>query len=198
MNPDARDGFQKFTERFEGWTDWPYLDIFGYVTIGYGNLIDPISLAYAFDYVNDDGSTASRVDIDAAWHLVKSRTDLQKRGGGAFKYLTAIRATRASIDRVFYAKLAANEAIVKRDYLPAFDALPSEAQTAIMSMAWAAGANVFRRFPKFLAAVRSGDWAMAAAECQLDDRGNRGLVPRNESNRRLLASLVIGGPPCAA
>lgn len=198
MNPDARDTFQAFSLRFEGLTDWMYLDILGLVTIGVGNLIDPLSTAFAFDYVRTDGSPASHADVSAAWTLVKSRTDLKLRGGGAFKYLTTVRATRASIDRVFYAKLDANEAVVRRDYLPSFDALPSEAQTVIMSMAWAAGAHIFALFPKFLAAVRAGDWSTAADECRLDDRGNRGLTPRNEANRRLLESLVTGGQPCAS
>ena len=45
MYDDVRAAFLSFTTRLEGRVPYMYLDIKGLVTIGVGNLIDPVDLA---------------------------------------------------------------------------------------------------------------------------------------------------------
>lgn len=70
----------------EGVVKYMYLDIKGLVTIGVGNLIDPINAALnlPFRYKNKPGVTnagqsASRADIEAEWKLIKGKQELAQK-----------------------------------------------------------------------------------------------------------------------
>jgi hypothetical protein len=59
-----------------------YLDIKGLVSIGIGNLIDPINLAMDLPFVHKDdiNVAASTDEIETEWQTVKGRQDLAPRG----------------------------------------------------------------------------------------------------------------------
>ena len=99
---------------------------------------------------------------------VKLRTDLAPHGGGAFKELTTIRATKASIDKRVMHDLASFEATLKTIF-PEWESWPWQCQLAVLSMAWASGPHLDHGWPKFVAACRAQDWATAAVECMPSD-----------------------------
>lgn len=192
MHPDVRAGFVDFTARFEGFATHFYCDVKGLVTIGYGNLVDPVATAHALDYVNADGSSAAWSDVTRAWMTVKTHQDCRLMGGGAYKSLTSIRATKESIERLCIAKLEAFEAVLKQVF-PEWDSWPSEAQTATLSMAWAMGPHFPATWPAWSAACRAQDWTAAAEACVIQDADNPGLRPRNRANVVLFREAASGG-----
>lgn len=221
MHATARAAFLPFTERFEALTDWLYADVKGYVTIGRGDLMDPIALTTSVTFVRPDGSTAHWSDVVAAWQKVKlapssssaeaQRKAFRQRGGGAFRDLTSIRATRESLDVLFNAKVARFEGILSKAF-PEWDSWPARAQLATMSMAWALGPYFSGGWPLFSAACRAQDWAACALPppdrpqddplehpiCWIHEADNRPIHARNVANVQLFrdaAHAVAMGAP---
>lgn len=189
------DAFRDFTVKFEGDTNWMYLDVKGLVTTGIGNLIDPVGITLPLPWKNGDGSSASQDQIRSAWNTVKSRQDMAPRGGGAFQSLTSIRLSPEGVKQLVASKVLANEAVLRARF-PALDTWPADAQLALYSMAWAAGPNF--NAPKFVAAASRPipDFATMAAESHFNTAGNPGLAPRNTANFELLnnaATIVKNG-----
>src|SRR3954447_21778389 len=87
--------FLDFTEKFEGYVEYMYVDIKGLVTIGFGNLIDPISYALALPFVKKAGNApATQAEITAEWKLIKDAAILDYT---ALAPLTALKLTREAI-----------------------------------------------------------------------------------------------------
>lgn len=182
------DRFITFTESLEGRTDWMYLDVKGLVTIGDGNLIDPLGLARGLDFVRLDGTPATPSEVSGEWLKVKNRQDMRLGGGGAFAKITTLRATRSSLGRLFRAKVDRFEADL-RGIFPNWDTWPETAQIATMSMVWAMGSgNLERGFPKWVAACRDEDWAEASRQCRMSEAGqNASFRKRNDCNAEMFA-----------
>jgi hypothetical protein len=205
--PSVHDAFRDFTARIEGILAFLYLDVKCLVTVAIGNLVDPIGAALSLPFVRPDGTPASRVEIAAAWHAVKARTDLARMGGAAFASVTTIRLTPDGINAMVWQRMASNESfLVKR--FPAFDTWPADAQLALHSIAWAAGPGWAA--PHFDAAARALDFATCAGpagdanadpskrgEAWLENNGkpgpnpaNPGLHRRNLCNKDLLQAAA--------
>jgi hypothetical protein len=169
------------------------------VTTGVGNLIDPIVNALVLPWVHkSDGSPASRAEITEEWNMVKSRTDLDRRGGGAFGSVTTLRLEPAAIDQLVVSKMRGNEETIK-GWWPGYDDACSDAQMGVHSMSWAMGAAFNRKFPSFTRALLAGDYVTAAAQCKMNTVGNPGLIPRNSANAQLFQNAADvaknGGDP---
>ncbi len=197
MRTVVRQGWVAFTSRFEGVVPFMYLDILGKVTTAIGDLIDSVAEAQALPWVHIQGVIgaqygaggplpASAAEVAAEWHYVKSRTDLSQRGGGAYGAITHLRLTDEGILAVVGRRLDAMDHNLAARY-PYWEDLPAEAQTAVLSMCWAAGEH--SAWPHFDAALAARDWATCAVQCHLDDAHNPGLKPRNVANRDLFLSL---------
>lgn len=186
MQPVVRDKWQEFSTKFEGYLPYMYLDVKGLVTTGMGNLIDPISNAESLPWKKADGSSASKAEIDAAWNIVKGRTDLKMKGGGAFAGLTGLHLEDDGIQQVINSTLDRNDQTLSSRF-PGYASWPAPAQMALHSMAWAMGANF--KFPKFEAAVNSliPDFKTAITESHMNDVGYPGLTPRNVANAQLFS-----------
>jgi len=180
----VRDAFVGFTEPFEGRVAWMYLDVRGLVTTGIGNLIDPVAAALALPWQRPDGSRATLNQIQDEWIAVKGRTDMAKRGGGAYAAITSLRLSDAAIDALVSARLDRMVQVLEAAH-PCFASLPADAQLAIVSMSWAMGPAF--HFPRFWAAVTAGDYKTAAAECTINPQVGT-IIRRNDANRRLLIS----------
>lgn len=167
MKPEVLPAFLALTRQHEGRCDWFYLDVKGLVTIGEGDLADPIGRALHIEFVHPDGSGVAWPDVVAAWTKVKTKQEWRKIGGGqkAWQDLTSIRATSASLDRLVLSTLSAFEAVL-HGIFPEWDAWPWRAQVATLSMAWANGPHLDLEWPRFTAACRARAWATAAIECQ--------------------------------
>jgi GH24 family phage-related lysozyme (muramidase) len=191
MYPSVLSSFVSFTQKFEGFLDFMYLDVKGLVTIGYGNLIDPIdeALALTFEAKANPGTPVSADAVRAEWNVVKSRTDLKLRGGVIYGTITKLQITRPSLDALMQRKLGAFESILTQRF-PTFGTWPADAQLGAMSMSWAMGPAFTGTWPKFTEACLAGDWNGAADNCKMNDVGNPGLKPRNAANDTLFRNAA--------
>jgi GH24 family phage-related lysozyme (muramidase) len=191
MHSSVRTRFAGFSKDFEARISWMYLDVKGLVTVGVGNLIDPVSAAVGLPFVHKaSGAAATQDEIRAAWTALKARTDLAKAGHRPCEALNDLRLTEASMDQLVATKLASNETFLKRTF-PDFDAWPADAQLGVLSMAWAMGPGFPANWKTFTAAVKAGDWAKATANCKMNETGNAGLVPRNKANALLFSNAGV-------
>jgi GH24 family phage-related lysozyme (muramidase) len=188
------DAFAPSTTPLEGRVHWPYLDVKGLVTVGVGNLIDPLSLALRLPWVTTAGYPATKEQIESDWRALKAQPALSKQHYRYASAITRIRLTDEAIDDLVKMQLEKNAADVAQN-LPSFESAPADVQLAVMSMAWAAGSRFWAKFPKFTAAFKAGDWLGCAAECRLREEGNPGVVPRNKFNRALFYSAAKGNDP---
>lgn len=194
MYPSVSAAFRGFNEPFEGVIPWMYLDIKGLVTVGVGNLIDPVDLAVRlpFRFRAQPGIAARPEQIADEWRRIKANQALSKAGHRACQTLTQLGLDDGDITTLIAARLTANEISLKK-HAPfgAFDSWPADAQPGLLSMAWALGPGGPPKFPGFAAACGNLDFAGAAAECTISEQGNPGLVPRNVANRTLFASAAV-------
>lgn len=193
MRPEVTSNFLAVTEKFEGATTHPYLDMKRLVTVGLGNLADPFALFDEFDWTcGDGGLPAPRALIAAAYWAVKNDRSMDPTNGGAqYARLTGIRATKASIAKVCARKLSMFEGQVKPHFTD-WDGLPWQAQLCVLSMAWAMGGLFMdhEKWPGFRAAVNAGNWAEAAKQCQMKEIGqNASFHQRNLADAALLLSI---------
>lgn len=174
---------------FEGVVPHMYLDIRGLVTVGIGNLIDPVSIAIGLRFCKADGSIASPAEISDEWHCVKS-SDTAAKGAAACAAFTTLHLTQEDIAALVDNTGRSFEILLRGVFLE-WDEWPEQAQLATLGVAWAVGvAKISTGFPLFVAACRRQDWATAAKECLINATGNPGVVPRNKANRQLFLECV--------
>jgi hypothetical protein len=178
-----------------------YLDIKGLVTVGVGNLIDPVTAATGLPFRFKDkpgiaipGKLATRAEITAEWNSLKGDQSLAQKGHRACAPITNLELDDDAIDDLIGARLNQNEAYLKRQ--KAFrdlDNWPADAQLGLLSMAWAMGPGGPPKFRNFSAACEKQDFDTAAEQCKISEAGNPGVVPRNRANRSLFhnAAAVI-------
>src|ERR1700676_188995 len=189
MYPIVQSQFRAFNEPFEGSIPYMYLDVKGLVTVGVGNLVDPVELAtlLPFRFKNKPGIAApgtlsTQHQIAAEWQKLKNDTSLAKKGHLACAPFTDLELDDDAINSLIAQRLAGNESFLKRQ--PAFkdfDKWPADAQMALLSMAWAVGPGGFAGFPHFSAACQRRDFNTAAADSKLSEAGNAGVIPRNRA-----------------
>ena len=202
MKPAVATRFLSFTEPLEGLVDYMYADVKGLVTIGFGNLIDPLDVALSLPFAKKaDGTPATRDEITAEWTLIKDKDNklhLRTKGHRACKPLTKLMLTRDAIDELCAKRLRNNEAILKKvSAFASFDDWPADAQLGLHSMAWAMGPAFAQqgRWPGFRKPCAAADFDTAAEECKMSEVGNPGLIPRNRANVHLFknAAAVLAG-----
>lgn len=197
MRASVAQAFRAFNRRFEGEIAWMYPDIKGLITTGVGNLIDPLDQATGLPWRRiADGQLAAPEEVVAEWQRMKADPALPRSGAQAAKGRATLELSPEAIGDLVERRLAADLAVIRaQPDFSGFDRWPSDAQLALLSMAWAQGPG-FQHWPRFRAACAAGDFAAAAAECRLDERGNPGLAPRNAANETLFrnaAAVVAAG-----
>jgi GH24 family phage-related lysozyme (muramidase) len=198
MRPEVRAEFLGFTDQFESNLGYLYTDIFGLVTTGRGNLVDPglrrrkagdgygaptsiRALGLPWKYP-EDGRPATAKEVDTAWWIVKRAwPGVQSK---ACASLTVIRLDQGAVDALSFQVLDEMWAATLRRFEEA-EEWPAPAQKATLSMAWAMGEAFEQGFPRFTAAARAQDWKRCSLECKMDETGNPGLIPRNFANKKL-------------
>jgi hypothetical protein len=159
-----------------------YLDVFGLVTTGVGNLIDSPEAAKRLNWIARNGRPATNEEIEAEWHEVKAR----EPGLIASAYRTdrGLILSELTIDLMVARRLVANASILREEFSE-WGSFPADAQLGILSLAWAVGAGFPRNgeWPKCTAAIRRRDWLTAAVESMIRTERNPGVVPRNRAQR---------------
>ena len=199
MFPSVHSAFRNFNAAFEGVIPFMYLDIKGLVTIGVGNLIDPVELAQdlPFHLKGNPASPATKDQITAEWRMLKSNPKLACEGYQACGPLTRLELDDTSIAALISGRLARDEAILKLQlWFAGLETWPADAQLGLLSMAWAMGPGGPGEFPRFRAACRDLNFVTAAQQCAMDEDGNPGLIPRNRANTTLFsnAAAVLKNP----
>ena len=185
MITDVIAAFPEWVARFEGSVPTLYQDTKGLVTVGVGNLVDPVLRAVPLPFQRPDGTLAGEEEIAAEWARVKALPP----GLVARRYATpdALRLSPEAIDALVRSQLEANVERLKRSF-PDLDSYPDPAVLAIFGMAWAMGAGFAAAWPKFSAAVRARRWRDAADQCRIRDAN----VDRNEAHRALFLEAAEG------
>jgi hypothetical protein len=198
MFPSVQSIFPTFSAKFEGRVPFMYLDVLGLVTVGVGNLVDPVAVAQALPFrfknrpgIRTPGSAATPDEIAAEWQMLKSNPNLGKQGYKACDPITQLELSDQGIDSLILDRLTKNESFLKRQpWFQSFDAWPADAQLGLLSMAWAMGPGGPGGFPAFRGACQKLDFSTAAAECKMNEAGNPGLVPRNQANVTLFSNAA--------
>jgi hypothetical protein len=202
MHPSAQAAWQTFITGHEGNIAHMYLDTKGLVTIGIGNLIDPISLALTLPFqfkANNragiaSGKAATVKEIEAEWLSLKNnpnRLVLIRSGASASARVTDLELSPASRQRLFDCVTNAHE-VQLTTYFAGFPNWPGDAQLAVMAMAWGLGMYFPPKFPKFTAACQAQDFDAAAKECNISSW----RPERNQASTRFLtnAACVVRNP----
>lgn len=183
MHQSVRDAWHAFSTPLEGRTRVLYCDVKGLVTCAVGILVDssphaqPWLPALDLEWSLTDGTRASKDQVIEDWRKVKNG-NLYLRGSEA---QTKIRLTDEAIDKIVNKRLSQNEAHLRKVFT-GWDGYPADAQLAILSMAWAVGAGLDIKFPRFTSFAQKQDWIAAKACSKLKEIGNPGVVPRNRHN----------------
>lgn len=192
MHQSVRDIFPGFSRDFEGFTTWLYCDNKGLVTIGIGNLVDPIETALGLPFVTMDGLPADRTRLKNAWNAVKARQDLKMHGGGEYRWIPAndVRLPMAEVDILVGHRLDQMDAFLTSRFSCMYLDACADMQLAMLSLSWACGPNF--HYPKMIAHLNAGDLVAAAEEIAISPAIGT-IVHRNTANRTLLrnASEVV-------
>ena len=199
MFPSVQSGFRKFSEKFEGSVPHMYLDVKGLLTVGVGNLIEPVEEAEKLPFrfkskpgVAAPGAPATPEQIKAEWQRLKANASSTHLVARAFEPITDLELSDEAIDALILDKLSNHQAFIKRQPWAAdFENWPADAQLGVLSMAWAMGPAGPGQFAHFRAACQRQDFAAAAKECKMDETGNPGLAPRNQANFTLFSNASI-------
>lgn len=170
-------------ERWEGRVNHLYLDTAGLVTVGVGcQVFDPKELRMLVD-----GRDATEAEVAADMLAVRA----MQAGLLAKNYAqaTLCRMSDEQVDKLFNRRL--EPFLAATAWLPS-DA-PDEAREVIVDMAFNLGLDrLQKKFSKFCAAMRAGDWAAAAAECEREPKDL--LKRRNQWTRETLTGIAQTRP----
>ena len=193
LRPAVASIFQELSRQYEGEVPTMYLDCKGLVTVGVGNLVDPVSEACRLPFVRADGTPATQAEIAAEWRTLKCKPELARQGYRVAAAWCKLHLTEEGIGTLVQAKLAANWAFMVKTY-PAFknaDQWPAAAQLAASLMAWAVGAGFPGIFKNWSACAAKADWNGCAETSTINATGNPGVIPRNKAVAALFRLAAI-------
>lgn len=198
--PSVRAEFVDFSISCEGDMPVLYSDIKGIPTAAIGNAFESVEDMLAWPWVHVGGSMdgapalpgAVRAEYQAVVALgAQFLAQAKELGVEAAKVFppnsywinrATIKLLPATINTLVLSKFDQFEAILTKNFFPAFGAWPADAQLATMSMAWALGPWFPQKWPLFHSDVLLRNWADAAAQSHIPDITNPGLVRRNAAN----------------
>lgn len=163
MWPATRAAFRVITEPLEDDIPTMYRDSLGYVTVGIGNKIDPLTTAalrIPFRH-RDTGTWALEADIRGEWQQIKAGP----LGATAAAKIATLEVADADRTKLFDDKLDDNDRSLAGQF-PDWGSWPADAQLAVLSMAWNFGANIAGGWPDLTTHLRAADWAWAAQHCE--------------------------------
>ncbi|MDB4987878.1 MAG: hypothetical protein JWN04_3056 [Myxococcaceae bacterium] len=206
MHASAQAAWQRFITQDEGDIPYMYLDTKMLVTVGIGNLIDPVSqaltLPFQFKASNaagvPPGRAATRQEIEAEWLALKhhpNKRALAQNGARGCARLTSLELSAANRQHLFERVTNRHEAQLVT-YFPELAQWPADAQIGLMAMAWGLGMYFPPHWPRFSADCRNQDFDGAARKCRI----STWRAERNERSERLFtnAARVVANPSAYA
>ncbi len=187
--------FVEFNTRFDGALNWMYLNKKGLLTVGWGFVIEPVTVALRLPWIcRADAGPPSQDEIWRNCKRVKENRLLAHRGPGAARLLTNVDLAPEGMLALAKERLDANERSFVEGCFPDFGSWPADAQLAVHSMAWVFPAFC-PVFPKFVQAAKEQAWASCSAECRINDKHNPAIMPRNFANAKLFNSAATTREP---
>jgi GH24 family phage-related lysozyme (muramidase) len=170
-------------KEFEGSVPWMYRDTVGKVTVGVGFMLPNVEAAQALPF-HQGPRLATTQEIAAEY----ARVDALAAGRAAafYKTPTSLDLAQQAINAKLLSVLQGFEADLRVEF-PHYDTFPDPIKLALLDMIYNLGANgLFKGFPHLVAAVRSGNWSLAAAHCT-----RRGPAPsRNDWTKEQFLSVA--------
>jgi GH24 family phage-related lysozyme (muramidase) len=176
----------------EGAVEHFYVDTTGNVTIGLGFLVPNLEAALALPLVDrQSGAKASAQAIERSFRAVAGAPAGQR--ASAYSALCSVKLPQDSQDTLLANRLEEFRVGLKRQF-EQFDQLPAPVAHALLDMAFNLGLNgLIQKFPKFCAAIRTGDYSAAARESRRPQVGEL----RNQRVREWL-ERAAGAKPAAS
>jgi GH24 family phage-related lysozyme (muramidase) len=171
-------------KEFEGCVPWMYRDTVGKVTVGVGLMLPNTEAAQALPFFAGVRPATSQ-EIAAEF----ARVDAMPTGrpSAFYKIPASLELTQQTIDARLSAVLQGFETDI-RAQIPHYDALPDTVKMALLDMIYNLGpAGLFKGFPHLIAAVETGAWTQAAANCMRHGPG----PARNAWTREQFLSAVV-------
>lgn len=200
MNKTLLRDFPAWSARFEGMVPYMYLDVKGIVTYGIGHAaFSPDTLLRLPWMHKDTDVSATEAQIRNEWVAVRDNKRLAMAGHLAAAEVTRLRLTADAVYDDTRTVMDYHHKELVEQY-PAFESWPLDGQWATHSMAWACGEafsepgpNRFTNLARKLAALGDGDgdFAAAAVECHMNEKGNAGLIPRNKANKTMYRNAQV-------
>lgn len=149
-------------EKYEGRTNYMYLDSKGLVTVGVGHLIKDIASAQTMSFKKSDNKPASKDEIKADYEAVKKQPS--NRLASFYKKHTKLHLADADINTLTNKHIDNFEGELKKIF-PDFSTYPSEVQLALFDIIFNVGmTDLNNKWPTFKKAVKDKDWTTAAKE----------------------------------
>lgn len=187
MRPNVERMVPQFNHDLEGEFPSLYADVRRLITTAMGILVDPLPRALALEWwIGDRRATDDEVAND--WSEIKQRAlkmsseDMQHWTAKMQAPLTSVRLRQDYMDRLRVSRVRGNFDYIVKHTIPNLGDAPADAQLAVMSVAWAIGADFTKTNPprpELVEACKAGDWLAAKAHARLRERNNRGVVERN-------------------
>jgi len=158
--------------QYEGSVPHMYLDKKGYVTIGVGHLISNLTAALKLNLlVGKSGAIATKEQITADYEAVKKYWKTNATAPYYKKY-TKLILTEVEINRLTNKHIKGFYSELKRLF-PGFADYPAEVRLALLDIIFNQGMTKLRgEWPKLNKAVKTKDWAEAAAESNRPELGD--------------------------
>lgn len=183
------DAFPSVTAKLEGVVLWPYLDVLGLATVGYGCLCDSPA---GFTAIKWTPVIADAIELQQRAALKARPKALHYK---LYESATTLRMTTAAVDELLDLRALDFAGYMQEHYFPAWDTWPADAQLAAMLMAWACGPAFPHTFTNFTGYCLKRDWVNAAKCAAIRTQGNPGIVPRNAQVQLCLANAAAIDSP---
>jgi GH24 family phage-related lysozyme (muramidase) len=171
-------------KEFEGCVPWMYRDTVGKVTVGVGLMLPNTEAAQALPFL---AGVRAATPQEIAAEFARVDALVTGRPSSFYKAPGSLELTQQTIDAKLTAVLQGFEADL-RTKIPKYDALPDAVKMALLDMIYNLGpVGLFKGFPHLMAAVETGAWTQAAANCM-----RHGPNPeRNAWTREQFLSAVV-------
>lgn len=149
---------------WEGRKSFMYVDTVGRVTVGVGLMLPNVAAAQRLKFVTRaDGQPASASAIAADFLRVSAQP--KAKPADSYKAFTQLDLPDAVIDDLLKTLVTQFEQGLKSNFV-GYDSYPAHAKRALMDMVYNLGLEGLLKFKNLKKAAESGNWAVAAQECE--------------------------------